>query len=162
METVILLAQAASVLFIALWLTSGVHDNLRHPKVNEMFTAEVMDMARMREGFPEAYALVAHRRITSRLLQVLAFRFVVTWEALSALALWIGCGAMVLAFFGAAAVETAKALALLGALMFTTTWAAFLIVGNYFNYWFGHEGAQNTHFQMTLWGMAVMIFLVSA
>ncbi|MFL2786550.1 MAG: DUF2165 family protein [Paracoccaceae bacterium] len=34
-----------------------------------------------------------------------------------------------------------------------------MIAGNWFCYWFCHEGAQNTHFQMTLWGMATMVLI---
>ena len=73
--------------------------------------------------------------------------------------LWIGAGALTYSLFGAAALDTARALALLGCIAFTAVWSAFLVVGNYFSYWFGHEGAQNTHYQMTLWGIGVMILL---
>lgn len=161
-DVVILLCQTASLAFLALWLTSGAWDNLRFPAVNETFTAEVMDMSRLRADYPDAYALVAHRRISNRVLQRTAFRLVVAWEALSVLALWGGFMLMALALFGLQSVEVARALAMISVLMFTTTWAMFLIVGNHFCYWFGHEGAQNTHFQMTLWGMATLIFLAVA
>lgn len=160
MDVMILIAQTVSVGFLALWLTTGVRDNILYPKVNEMFTAEVMDMARMRADYPEAYAEVAHRRIESRKMQIAAFRCAVAWELLSTIVLWVGCIAMSLSLLGLVTVETGKAIGLLGTLMFTATWAGFLIVGNHLSYWFGHEGAQNTHFQMTLWGMATMIFLV--
>ena len=52
-------------------------------------------------------------------------------------------------------------IALTGALLFTCVWAGFLGLGNYFCYWFCHEAGQNTHYQMTLWGMANMIFLAA-
>ena len=55
--------------------------------------------------------------------------------------------------------ESARSAALGGALGFTTIWSAFLICGNHFAYWYCHEGMQNTHYQMTLWGIATMIFL---
>ena len=146
--------------FLALWLSTGAWDNLRYPAVNETFTAEVMDMARLRAEFPDAYALVAHRRITDRKLQRMAFRLVLIWEVLATVALWGGAIALLVALSGGLSRDSARVLALLAVLMFTATWAMFLVVGNHFCYWFGHEGAQNTHFQMTLWGMATLIFLV--
>ena len=159
MEFVILLAQTACLGFLTLWLTTGVRDNILHPDVNEETTAEVMDMARMRSDFPEAYAQVAHRRIASRRLQRAAFLAVVVWEVAATLALWGAVVAMGLALWGALPTETARAVGIAATLMFTTTWALFLIVGNHFCYWFGHDVAQNTHFQMTFWGLGTMILL---
>ena len=161
-ETIVLLAQIMSLAGIAGWLTTGFWDNLRYPENNETYTAQVLSMARMQEDFPAEYARVAHRAVTSRSLQQLAFRLVVAAEFAATVILWLGIGALVLALFGAADQETARALGLLGAAMFTAIWAGFLVVGNYFSYWFCHEGAQNTHYQMTLWGMANMIFLAVA
>ena len=77
-------------------------------------------------------------------------------------ALWVGAISFALAINDQIEADTARMLGLLGALTFTTTWAGFLIVGNWFCYWFCHEGAQNTHYQMTLWGLATMILLVAA
>ena len=162
METMLLVAQSATVLFLALWLTTGVLENLYFPKLNSVFTAEVLDMARMREAYPEAYAHVSHRRVSNPRIQIFLFRVIVLWEFLATIALWIGFATILLSLFGVAAPDTGRALALLGALMFTATWAGFLIAGNWFCYWFCHEGAQNTHYQMTLWGMATMIFLAIA
>ncbi len=68
---------------------------------------------------------------------------------------------MALACFGLANPEYARSAALLGALGFTSIWSAFLIGGNHFAYWYCHEVAQNTHFQMSIWGVGTMIFLVS-
>ena len=51
-------------------------------------------------------------------------------------------------------------IALFGATAFVAIWSGFLVVGNYFSYWFCHEGAQNTHYQMTLWGLATAILLI--
>ena len=162
LSTMILIAQTACTAFLALWLTTGVRDNILYPMVNETFTAEVMDMTRIRQDYPDAYAEVAHRRIESRKLQRAAFWLVVSWEALATIALWIGTVCLALAAFGNIELASAKACAIAAVLMFTATWAMFLIVGNHFSYWFGHEGAQNTHFQMTLWGIATMIFLATA
>ncbi|MEM7520300.1 MAG: DUF2165 family protein [Pseudomonadota bacterium] len=160
MDTTLLLCHTACVTYLALWLTSGAWDNLRYPRVNEMFTAEVMDMARLRTDYPDAYAMVAHRRITNRTLQKAAFRLVLIWEIVSTFALWGAAILLGLTLIGVAPdVTFARSAAQIAVLMFTTTWAMFLVVGNHFCYWFGHEGAQNTHFQMTLWGMATLIFL---
>lgn len=161
-QTMVLIAQTFCTAFLALWLTTGVRDNILYPMVNETFTAEVMDMSRIRQDYPDAYAQVAHRRIENRAMQRGAFWLVVAWEALATLALWGGTIVMVLALFDGVALGLAKSYAIGAVLMFTSTWAMFLVVGNHFSYWFGHEGAQNTHFQMTLWGIATMVFLAVA
>ncbi|NNE54106.1 MAG: DUF2165 family protein [Sulfitobacter sp.] len=155
----ILIAQGICLLFLALWLTTGVRDNLLYPQVNEMFTTEVMGLTRMRSEYPEAYEMIAHRRVISRYRQRLVFRLAVAWELLSVIALWIGVGCLAAAILGAMSADVARAVAMGAALMFTTIWAMFLIVGNHFNYWLCHEGAQNTHYQMTLWGLGTLIFL---
>ena len=66
---------------------------------------------------------------------------------------------LALAVFRVVPADTARAIALFAATGFTAIWGAFLVAGNHFSYHFGHEGSQNTHFQMTLWGMANMIFI---
>ncbi len=160
LDTVLLLAQLLTTASLAGWLSTGVWDNIFHPTQNEVYTAQVMAMDLIREQYPEAFEPVKHRAITDRGVQLLAFRAVVLAELIATILLWIGTGALALALFGAAALDTARALALLGCIAFTAVWSAFLVVGNYFSYWFGHEGAQNTHYQMTLWGIGVMILLV--
>lgn len=162
METMVLMAQAISLSLAAAWLTIGAAENVFKPVLNETYTSEVLDMTRMREDYPEAYALVAHRRVVNPRTRRLLFRFIVVWECLSAIAMWIGAGALGLATLGHGDPETARVLGLLGALMFTSIWAGFLVAGNWWCYWFGHEGGQNTHFHMTGWGMTNMIFLVVA
>ncbi|WP_299371035.1 DUF2165 family protein [uncultured Tateyamaria sp.] len=159
METTLLAAQALATALIAAWLTLGVRDNILHPAVNETYTAEVMEMTRMRVDYPDAFAHVAHRAITNRTLQRWAFRAVVTAELLATLVLWAGTLLLALAALGATGQDLARSLALSGAMLFTAVWAGFLIVGNHFCYWFCHEGAQNTHYQMTLWGVGTMILL---
>jgi predicted small integral membrane protein len=160
LDTALLLAQLLTTASLAAWLTSGVWDNIFHPTQNEVYTSQVMSMERIREDYPDAFEPVKHRAITDRKVQLAAFRLVVLAELIAAMLLWIGTGALLLALFGGAALETARALALLGCLAFTCVWSVFLVAGNYFSYWFGHEGAQNTHYQMTLWGIGVMILLV--
>lgn len=155
-----LIAQTAAVLFPALWLTIGVLDNLRHPRINEEVTAAVLSMSRMAVEYPEAYAQVSHRRIKSRALQQFVFRLAVVWEALATLALWLAFGWLVAALTGSADREGARAAAILAVLLFTSIWAMFLIIGNYFSYWLCHEGAQHTHYQMLLWGLATVLLLM--
>jgi len=161
LDTILLAAQALSLAFMAGWLTIGAMENLLHPFLNETYTAEVMDMARMREDYPEAYRFVAYRRVTSPGLRRALFRCIVVWEFAATFALWIGVGGLGLAAAGSLAPDVAVAIALVATMMFIATWCGFLIAGNWFCYWFGHEGGQNTHFQMTLWGMLNAVFLVA-
>ncbi len=158
--TIILVAQTACVFFMAAWLTIGVLDNVFHSALNSTITAEVLDMTRMREEFPEAYEAVAYRRISNVSVQKWLFVIIVVWEVVAAIALWSGLAAMVMAALGQVDPTTGRSLAVLGALSFTSIWVGFLVGGNWFCYWFCHEGAQNTHYQMTLWGIVTLIFLV--
>lgn len=160
-ESMVLVAQGASVFFLAAWLSTGVFENLFYSKLNSTFTAEVLEMTRMREDYPDAYALVEHRRITNASVQRFLFRLIVAWELIACLVLWAGAVSLALVFTGQMEPETARLIGLLGTLLFTATWAGFLIVGNWFCYWFCHEGAQNTHYQMLLWGLGTMILLVA-
>lgn len=157
----VLVAQSASVFFLAAWLSTGFIENLLHPDLNETFTAQVLSLERMREEYPEAYTVVAHRRIDNPAIQKLLFKCIVCWEGLATLVLWVGVTSLILATIGVIDGATARAIGVLGALLFTATWAGFLIVGNWFCYWFCHEGAQNTHYQMTLWGLATIVLLIA-
>ncbi|MEM9714951.1 MAG: DUF2165 family protein [Pseudomonadota bacterium] len=158
-ELVLLITQTAFVGFLAAWLTTGVYENLFYSDLNATFTAEVLDMTRLRNDFPDAYERVAHRRVVNPTIQRFLFRFIVFWEVLATLALWVGLIALVMAVTGNLTGDIARAYALRGVLMFTSTWAGFLIAGNWFCYWFCHEGAQNTHYQMTLWGLGTAILI---
>ncbi|MEM1076223.1 MAG: DUF2165 domain-containing protein [Pseudomonadota bacterium] len=162
METALLLAQLVATGALAGWLTTGVRDNLLYPTLNETYTAEVLEIARMREEYPDAYREVAHRAITDRRLQMLAFRLVVGSELLATCLLWVGTLALLIALAGSFSVEVARGLAIVGATAFVGVWSAFLIVGNHFCYWFGHEGAQNTHFQLAIWGLGTIILLAQS
>ena len=161
LETIILVAQTACVFFLAAWLTIGVLDNIVHSALNSTTTAEVLDMTRMREEFPEAYEAVAHRRVSDASVQKWLFAIIVGWEVVATIGLWAGFAALLMSAFGHVELETGRSLAVLGTLLFTSIWVGFLVAGNWFCYWFCHEGAQNTHYQMTLWGMATMILLVA-
>ena len=52
MEFIMLLIQTGVVLLLMSWLLTGVLENLFQPRINSEFTAEVLDMARMRETYP--------------------------------------------------------------------------------------------------------------
>ncbi len=161
-ETVVLSAQTVSVAAIAAWLGTGVYDNIRYPANNELYTAQVMSMERMKDEYPDEFERVAHRAIDNRDVQQWAFRIVVLAELAAFLMLVIGVVSLLMALAGTGSVSTGRSLALIGATLFTAVWAGFLIIGNYFCYWFCHEGGQNTHYQMTLWGTANMILLAVA
>lgn len=162
METMVIVAQTCLTAYLGAWLLLGVRDNIAHPTMNGMFTTEVMELARLREAYPEAYTLIEGRRVSSRKLQRAAFVFIVACEVLVCALLWIAALWLALALIGVADPAQARVAALAGALGFTSIWSGFLIVGNHFAYWFCHEWAQNTHFQMVLWGIATMIFLAVA
>ncbi len=159
LDTVLIGVATLNVAFMAAWLTTGVLENLVHPILNETYTAQVMDMERVREEYPEAYAHVAYRRLTSVKLRKRLFAFIVGWELLATAALWTGTGALAGAALGLWDTPTAIVLAIIGTTLFSSVWAGFLIAGNYFCYWFGHEGSQNSHFQTLLWGLANTIIL---
>lgn len=162
MEAALLLAQLVTTGALACWLTVGVRDNLLHPSMNENYTAEVMEMTRLRQDYPAEYEQVAHRAITDRRIQTVAFRAIVAAELIATLLLWVGTLALLAAFFGAISTDTARTLAIYGGTAFVAIWSGFLVAGNHFSYWFAHEGAQNTHFQMTLWGIGTVILLAQA
>jgi len=158
-EFALLLAQSAAVLFITAWFTIGVYENIFKPNLNCAFTSQVLDMTRMREEYPEAYVDVAHRRISNSNVQRFLFRLIVLWEVIAVAVLWAATVMMVMALFTGSDVQFAKGLAIMGALFFKSTWAGFLIAGNWFCYWFCHYEGQNTHYQMNLWGLATIILL---
>ena len=159
MENTILAAQALATSLIAAWLTLGVRDNILYPSVNETYTAEVMEMVRMKAEYPKEFAEIAHRAVTNRAMQQWAFRIVVAAEMLATLVLWAGVVGLVMALVGTGSAETGRIIEQIGAILITAVRGGFLIVGNHFCYRFSNEGAQNTHYQMTLWGVATMILL---
>ena len=161
LDNVIILVAGLNLAFMAAWLSVGALENLFHPFLNETYTAQVMDMERMRLDYPEAYAHVAYRRMTNAKIRRRLFHFIVACELIAALALWVGTGAFGGLLLGMVSPPTAIAAGLVGVALFTSIWAGFLIVGNYFCYWFGHEGGQNTHFQMLHWGLASCVLLIA-
>ena len=159
MATALLFAQFVATGLIASWLALGLRDNILYPALNGTYTGEVMQMTRMQADYPEAYQQVAHRAVTDPRLHRLAFRAVVLAEALATLVLTVGTLWLLAALIGLGDSTAARAVALTGAALFTGVWGGFLVIGNHFSYWFCHEGAQNTHYQMTLWGVGTMILL---
>ncbi|MGR3637126.1 MAG: DUF2165 family protein [Shimia sp.] len=159
MMDMLLVAQTVSLLLPTLWLTTGVRDNILHPSVNEVFTAQVLTMERMKEDYPDEYARVAHRAIKNRAWQTGLFRLIVAAEVMTVAVMWAGAVLLAVAAIGYALPSMARDVALIGALMFTVVWSMFTVVGNHFSYWFCHEGAQNTHFQLLLWGLGNMVLL---
>jgi hypothetical protein len=159
MADVMIWVQGAAVLLPALWLTAAVRDNILHPELNAPYVAQTLDMAEMRRDYPEAYAVMAHRRVRSPRVARLFFLAAVAWEILAALLLWGAVGAFVAAGLGAISPATAQAAGLVAAMAFTATWGGFLIVGNHFCYWYARESGQTTHFHMLFWGIATTILL---
>lgn len=162
LHTLILAVCALNLAFMAAWLTVGALENLIHPFLNEAFTAQVMDMERMRLHYPEAYGHVAYRRMANPRIRRVLFSLIVTFELIAAAALWFGVGTMAAAVLGFAETETAIVAGLIASALFSSVWAGFLVAGNYFCYWFGHEGGQNTHFHMLHWGLANCAILIAA
>lgn len=160
LETVLIIVAGVNLAFMAAWLTIGALENVFHPFLNETYTAQVMDMERMREDYPEAYVHVAYRRLTNPVLMKWLFVFIVMCEVAAAVALWGAVAALAMALSGAVSVTTALVLGLCSTTLFSSVWAGFLVAGNYFCYWFGHEGGQNTHFQMLIWGLLNTALLV--
>lgn len=158
-ETASLIAGALLVGLQAAWLGLGAYLNLRHPSANGELVAEVMTMRRVRQ-YPEIFGTLGAKRIESPRWHRLVFRLVVAVELLVAAALLAATLLLVLAACGAFEPEAARALAILAVTAFTAIWAAFLIGGEWFAYWAGSEGLQQTHFFMTLWGVATLAVLV--
>ena len=158
-ELVLLLAQTVLTGCLAGWMLSGVLDNWRHPHLNESAVAMVMWFDLMEAEYPEDFAHVKHRKVENPKVVRAMFYLLVLWESIAALLLLAGTVLLVLALFGGAGGETARAVATLGALAFTMNWAGFLIGGNYFCYWYCHFSAQATHMMLALWGTLVVILL---
>ena len=160
METMIFFAQTCLVAYLAAWMTTGVRDNLLYPTTNSAATDAVLRLERMAEQYPEDFALIAHRRVTEPRHRRAIFWLIVTCEAAACLALWIATLLMAAGLLGLLDPVPAKTVGLGATLAFTSIWAGFLIAGNHFGYWLCHEWAQATHYNMLLWGIGTMVFLV--
>lgn len=152
---------ATCVALPAAWITLGARDNLLHPDLNETFTAEVVSMTRMQSDYPDSFAGVRHRAITSRKLQRLLFWLIVVSEVVVATAMWAGVMCLLLAAAGLMALPVATVTAAIAMLGFVTIWGAMLVCVNHFCYWFCHEGTQATHFHLVIWGMINLLALIA-
>ncbi|MEM8869011.1 MAG: DUF2165 family protein [Pseudomonadota bacterium] len=160
MEQVILLSQTGALSVITAWLFLGVRDNILYPLQNRQLTDIVLCMQALSEEYPEIYAELSYRKITSTDLQKRLFHIIVAAEVMICLVLAVAILVLLGAVIGAVPAERAQPLALLGALGFTMIWAGFLVAGNHFAYWLCHKDLQLTHYQMTLWGLGTMIFIL--
>lgn len=160
-EAVLLLVQAAMTGAIAAWMIVGALDNWLKPGINRETVAEVLRMDQLAEAYPELFAQVRERRVTSPRAISALFRLVVIWETLAALVLAFGTVLLLAAVAGWTAPGTARAVSALGASAFTLTWAGFLVGGNWFLYWMCHFYGQFTHFLLAIWGLGVTLLLVS-
>tara|TARA_R110002020_G_scaffold157133_8_gene339569 strand:+ start:680 stop:1156 length:477 start_codon:yes stop_codon:yes gene_type:complete len=143
-----------------LWLVLGAVENIRAPAANGNMVADVLAMRGMRDEFPHLYAALGRNRIESATVHRLVFVAIVACETLVALVMLAGTMALLLAALGALDPEFARILATIGMLGFTLIWSAFLVGGQWVHYWAGAEGAQHTHFLLTVWGSAVLCLLV--
>ncbi|WP_306120672.1 MULTISPECIES: DUF2165 family protein [unclassified Roseitalea] len=159
MATIELLAQTIAVGLLAGWLVLGVLENLRAPDVNRDVIASILSLDQLRRDQPQIYQAVRRNRIAHERAPHLLFRLIVAAEFTVAALLVAGTVSLVLALAGTASVETARAVAALGALGFTAIWGCFLVGGQWFHYWASHEGAQLTHFVMTIWGLVTLLLL---
>ena len=107
------------------WLVLGVRDNLLHPEMNGAYTAQVLQMDRLRQTYPEDFERIKHQCITDPATQALLFRAIVAMELVVSVVMVTGAGLMIGAIFGLVEPETAKTVALLGAFGFTSIWASF-------------------------------------
>ncbi|MCC6002282.1 MAG: DUF2165 family protein [Pararhodobacter sp.] len=162
METAIILCQAGCLALLAAWLSVALHDNFRHAEINAQFTREVLSMSRIGRDYPGVLDKVGKRRILHAGIQRAVFITIVIAETLVTALLWVATGAMLTVALGAMDLELARVLGLVGAFGFTAIWAGFVIAGNHFCYWLCHEGAQNTHFQLLLWGMGTLLLMALA
>lgn len=113
--------QAVGLLMPAAWLTVAVPDNLLYPVLNGPDVAPTLDMAEMRRDYPDAYRVVAHRRIVDARAARRFFGLAVAWEVLAILALWGAIGAFAAAGLGYLPTTTEQAAGLAAAMVFTAT-----------------------------------------
>ncbi|MGV8831216.1 MAG: DUF2165 family protein [Devosia sp.] len=160
MPQMLIWVQFFMVAMPTLWLALGALENIRAPSANGSMVADALAMRPMAEQFPELYAALGRNRIESPAFHRWAFIAIVVSESLVALIMLAGTAALFLAALGALDLEFSRLLATIGVLGFTMIWSAFLVGGQWVHYWAGSEGAQHTHFMLTIWGSAVLCLLV--
>ena len=160
MELMTLLGQTVLVGLLAGWLTLAALENIRAPSVNRDLVAAVLSMETMGRAWPEIYEVFKRNRITDPRVHGCVFATIVAVESITALVLIGATLALVGAVLGLVGVDAARIIACAGTLGFTAIWGMFLIGGQWAHYWVGHEGAQATHFMLTLWGIGTYLALV--
>ena len=154
----VLAGQAAMVALLAGWLILGVIENIRFPDVNGLLVGDVMAMRRVRQN-PDMWRMLSGNRVEDRRIHRAIFRLIVAVEVAVAALLAVGAAALTLAAAGAGDPLAARVWAIAGVTGWTCIWGGFLVGGQWFHYWLGHEGSQATHFFMTIWGVATFAAL---
>ena len=157
-----LLVQSIAVLLLGGWMLTGALDNLLNPRLNGEFVAMVLKLERLQELYPDLYEQFKYRRVERSSVQWLFFGAIVLTECSACLLLLLGSGLMFHAWLTVSDPALAKSIALVGTLVFVSVWAGMIVFGNWFLYWMSHEWAQNSHFQLLLWGLGTMILLLIA
>ena len=157
---VLLLIDALMVAGLGTWMAVAVYDNWRHAALNRRAVAMVMSFESMERDYPEDFAIVAHRKITSPRLITLAFQTIRWTETLAALILLGSALLLACAALGLVATQTATLAALLSTAFFSLIWAGFIIGGNYFHYYYCHQWGQSNHFMFMYWGLFVLVILL--
>ncbi|MCX5516165.1 hypothetical protein C3941_19430 [Kaistia algarum] len=160
MEHMTLWVEALLVAAQTGWLALGAIENVRVPRANRDMVADVIAMRQLRAEFPDMFKLVGSHRIESPAFHRLAFAAIVIAECIVAAVMAAGTLALIGAALGLLETETAKVIATLGVLGFTMIWSAFLVGGQWFHYFAGHQSAQHTHFLLAIWGTVVLCLLV--
>ena len=158
METLVLIGQTVLIALMAGWLALGAIENIRTPRVNGDVVVEVFTMQRIRQ-YPEIFAAVSKNRIDNPTVHRLLFACIVVAESVVAIILTVAAAALCLALPGILEAELARMIAVVGVIGFIMIWGGFLVGGQWFHYWAGHEWAQATHFALLLWGLGTLIFL---
>jgi len=157
-----LFAQAGVVAFQALWLSIAAFDNVRHSGLSEPVFTNVLRMGLVAKGDPAAFREVGYRRIENPRTDRLLFHMLVGAETIVAILLWLGALALLLAALGIVAQGVARSLATIAVLGFTAIWGTLIAGGMWFFERIGMAEAMGGHYVLTIWGVAVLIFLAVA
>jgi len=153
-EGISVLIQCVLISLPAAWLTLGAIDNIIHPEINRDDVARVLRLDSLAD-WPEVLANVSYRRVDNPKVVRRLFCLIVVCEVFTAIALWAGAAGFALQILGIWASDAILPLAQAGVLAFTVIWASFLIVGQWFYYWYGEFG-QQTHFLAMIWGLSTL------
>ncbi|MEM1373058.1 MAG: DUF2165 family protein [Pseudomonadota bacterium] len=161
MEILFGLIDASAVATLAIWAVVAVGDNWRFPKMNREAVAMVVRMDMLEADFPEDFAYVAHRRVADPKRIDFLFQLIRMVETISAAMLCLSVILLFIAALSAAGGEFALGFAALSVMGFGGIWAAFIIGGNWFAYWYCHQWAQSNHFMLLSWSFFVLLILLN-